>query len=301
MNKIYDKLLLALAVLALLGGVGFYMVKSGAAPSGKVPVSTQTADNPYQAVPVPGSEDSSAIWPETPVQSTGWIYDIFTPPKIYLDKDGNFTSVPPKGTNEALKEPFGVYLAGIERKLYRIQIEGYVEEDLTDASKSLLLLFDEERGQSVRARIGREVAKSAFEVLDFDIVRDRDADGNINKVAKATILDKRSGQEVVLVHGERLFDDGVTVNIRSKEDASVEIELSEAGQRFETALGEYVLKQINLEESTVTVEKLGNEEREAETKVLAVNASTSQGTTPSKDPATDTEDTSSANGFDFAF
>ena len=63
MNKIYDKLLLAVAVLALLGGVGFYVMKSGELPSA-TPQVGQPGDNPYQAIPVPTSAEVAATWPE---------------------------------------------------------------------------------------------------------------------------------------------------------------------------------------------------------------------------------------------
>jgi NOL1/NOP2/fmu family ribosome biogenesis protein len=51
---------------------------------------------------------------------------VFTPPKIFIDENGQFSEegweppVPPP--------PFGIYLSKIERKPYRIQIEGYIEE-----------------------------------------------------------------------------------------------------------------------------------------------------------------------------
>ena len=98
MNKVYDKLLLALAGLALLAGLGFYLLKSSAIPSARPEVATQPADNPYQAIPVPTSSDAVATWPDTDAQSTGWIYDVFTPPKIFIDEKGAFSAegwVPP--------------------------------------------------------------------------------------------------------------------------------------------------------------------------------------------------------------
>ncbi|HAV12429.1 MAG TPA: hypothetical protein DCX06_02880 [Opitutae bacterium] len=296
MNKIYDKLLLAIAVLALLAGVGLYVTKSGAVPQAKPQGSAQAADNPYANVPVPESSSADVSWPEAPKQAgSGWIYDVFTPPKIYLLPDGTFTAEDPTGRFKEV--PFGVYLADIKQEPYRIQIEGYIEEDLSDASKSLILLYDEENQKSIRARVGGVVSAAEFKVLDFQIKRISDPKEGIYKEATAKILDQRTNEEVVLKHGERLYDDDVIVVIRSKQDTTVDIELTQAGATFETDLGQYVLKEIKLEESAVTVEKLGNEDREAETRRLTLQSSAPAAVTP--EPSTDTSSESDALEFNF--
>jgi hypothetical protein len=282
MNKIYDKLLLAVAVLALLASVGFYVLKSGELPTAALQLG-QPSDNPYQSIPVPVSSSVTATWPdaeETSQQPADELYDVFTPPKIWVNADGTFGFKSP--IDKTLpKPPFGIYLAEMERDPYRIQIEGYIEEDLKDASKSLVLLFDEEQQQQVRARVGDQKAEAEFTLLDFTIERVRDTDGNISKNVNVTLLDQRSGEEVTLKHGERLYNDSTTIILRSNEDASAEIVLDEAPQAFETAAGKYLLQEINLEESSVTVKKLANQalELDSETEQLYL-------TTPSEQPET---------------
>ncbi len=295
MNKIYDKLLLALAVLALLAGVGFYVMKSGALPSAQPQVG-QPADHPYQAIPVPQSSEVAATWPEATEQAPGELYDVFTPPEIYIDNDGTFIFKPPYDDTKP-KPPFGVYLAEIKRDAYRIQLEGYIEEDLSDASKSLLLLSNEETGTQVRARIGQEKAAAEFKLLDFTIERLRDEDDNPYKIVKATLLDQRTGEEVVLTHGERLFNDSFTITVRSEQDASVNIDLKEAPSEFETPAGKYVLQEINLEASTIKVEKLATDELAAETRTLNVRNTIEEDIPTVGAPEAD----ESSQLFDFAF
>jgi len=299
MNKIYDKLLLAVAVLALLASVGFYVLKSGELPTAALQLG-QPSDNPYQSIPVPVSSSVTATWPnaeETSQQPSDELYDVFTPPKIWVNADGSFGFKSP--IDKTLpKPPFGIYLAKIERDPYRIQIEGYIEEDLKDASKSLVLLFDEEQQQQVRARIGDQNAKSEFTLVDFTIERVKDQDGNISKNVNVTLLDQRSGEEVTLKHGERLYNDSTTIILRSNEDASVEIVLDEAAQAFETAAGKYLLQEINLEESSVTVKKLANQELEldSETEQLFLTTSNEPETLTAADP-----EPKSDQSFDFDF
>ncbi|MGJ8640313.1 MAG: hypothetical protein ACSHYA_13070 [Opitutaceae bacterium] len=291
MNKFYDKLLLVIALLALLAGVGFYVMKSGEAPSGKPEVSTETANNPYKTIPVASSKSDDATWPEAVEQSTEWVYDVFTPPKIYLMPDGTFgregVKPPPP------PPPFGIYLADVKQDPYRIQVEGYIEE----AEGALVLFYDEERKKSVRGRVGDEIADSAFKLIDFNIERIVHPTEGIYKVATAKILDQRENKEMTIKHGERLMKDEVTVIVKSEEDSSVEVILSTEGEAFETPLGQYTLKEINLEESSITVEKQGTEELEAETKVLY--ATIAEAETTLEEPPT--EKTTESESLDFIF
>ena len=299
MNKIYDKLLLAVAVLALLASVGFYVLKSGELPTAALQLG-QPSDNPYQSIPVPVSSSVTATWPnaeETSQQPSDELYDVFTPPKIWVNADGSFGFKSP--IDKTLpKPPFGIYLAEMERDPYRIQIEGYIEEDLKDPSKSLVLLFDVEQQQQVRARIGDQNAKSEFTLVDFTIERVKDKDGNISKNVDVTLLDQRSGEQVILTHGERLYNDSTTIILRSNEDASVEIVLDEAPQSFETAAGKYLLQEINLEESSVTVKKLANQalELDSETEQLYLTTSNESEILTTTDPEPESD-----QSFDFDF
>ena len=266
MNKIYDKILLVIAMLVLAGGGFLYMQKSGDASSLKLPADVQIDNNPYTPKIVSSPTPLEVNWPEASEQSTGWRYDVFTPPKIFIDENGQFSEEgwePPEPPS-----PFGVYLAQIERKPYRIQVEGYMQEDSLDASKTLLLMFNEEAQKQVRVRPGDEKPDAEFKLLSFDIERLRDEDNNIKKIARATILDQRSGEEVVLIHGERHYYSGLTVVIRSDEDASFNIELAEAASEFEGPIGQYTLLEISLEESSIKVIKHGIDTEEGETRTL---------------------------------
>lgn len=293
MNKIYDKLLLAVAILALFAAVGFYLINSGQLPASP-PLLEPSGGSPYQMIPVPASVDAAATWPDAQEQAPGERYDVFTPPKIYIDHKGNFIFISP----DVEPSPFDIYLAKFERDLYRIQLEGYIEEDLSDASKSLLLLFDEEQQQRVRARVGQEKADSEFTLVDFTIDRVRDADENIFKNVFATLLDHRTGKEVILRHGERLYKDSVTIVLRSEQDPTVEVVITEAPQAFETAVGKYILEEINLEAFSVIVKKHSDDQFESETKQLTLSASSTQ--TTISESSESTIDTVS-DTFDFVF
>ena len=285
MKKIYDKIFLAIGALVLLGGVFLYLKNSSLAPTLLTPIDVALANNPYEDEEIPSSLIQEAIWPEPIAQSAGpeWIYDVFTPPEIYLDQSGNFV---PTGWKPAPPPPpFGIYLSDIVRKPYRIQLEGYIEEDRSDSSKSLLLLSDEEANKQVRVRPGNQSVTSEFKVISFSITRIRDTDGNIEIKAQASILDNRTGKEVLLTHGERLFLEDVTVVIRSDDFADYRKELSEAPSTFDGPASEYTLLEINLEDSTILVEKHATDSEPSDTRILEARSfAPNQNTSPASNP-----------------
>lgn len=293
MKKIYDKLLLLLAFLALIGGVFLYFALSQAARQQQSTLVVQAADKPYQPVPVPNPAAKDAAWPEPGPQSSGsnWVYDVFTPPKIYLDADGNFTPVLPKPP--VPPEPFGIYLAQMQRKVFRIQMQGY-SGSRERSQEAVIFFFDEERQLRVTLRPGQSNEEAAMEVIDFKIERQIYNSSNVEVIATATIIDKRTGREVKLRDNERLYESAVLLVFRSEQDSSVEVELmvepAKPQTTFETPAGKYLLQEINLEDSTVTVEKQATDEREAEVKTLEVS-----NLNPTPTPAPDTPDASPAS------
>ncbi|MGC6455520.1 MAG: hypothetical protein ACON39_00860 [Coraliomargaritaceae bacterium] len=264
MNQFYDKILLALAVLALAGGSAVFFTGK---PSADAP-SSDTGDRTYDSVPVPQSEFPEVTWAEPVAQPSGFIYDVFTPFEIFIDKNGNFTQVGPN--IKVFANTFGdPYLVGIERPLYRIQMEGFIVEDPADPSKILILMYDIEKQQSVRARAGREYADAEFRVEDFRVDRIEEG-GAVYKVAYTTITDLRTGEQVVLNDNEEQFNSGFSATIGSRENASLKFKLSEVGATFSTAEGDYSLDSIDLETKTVTVTKVGDDFNDPITEVLSV-------------------------------
>ena len=277
MKNFYDKLLLLLAILALLGGVAFYMLKAESPSDEEARPSLQAAENPYDPIPVPDTVAEPASWPAPGAQSSGpdWVYDVFTPPMIYIDEDGNFIPEPPRDPTKT--EPYGLYLAEMEREPYRIQMQGF-SGDRDKPEEAVLFFFDEERQLRFFIREGQTNEESEVEVLDFSIEREIDEDNNVEVTAIATILDKRTGEEIELNDEERLLNPEMTLVFRSEEDPEVKVELTilpdDPVTRFTTSAGEFILQEINLEDRTVTVEKKATEVSEARTRTLSPPPST---------------------------
>ena len=262
MNHFYDKILLALAVLALAGGTAVYFTGNSIAKSSSV----NTESRPYEPVPVPKSDFPEVSWSEPVAQPSGFLYDVFTPFNIFIDKNGNFTQVGPN--IKVFANTFGdPYLIGIERPLYRIQMEGFIEEDPADPSKVLILMYDEENNESIRARVCLEYADTEFRVDDFRVDRVEEG-GATYKVAQTTITDLRSGEQVALNDIEAQYNKGFSATIGSREDLSLSFQLTDVGATFSTANGDYILDAVDLVSGNVTVTKAGDDFNDPITEVL---------------------------------
>lgn len=292
----YDKLLLGLGGLALLAGIGFYVMNSNKISSARAEIG-QLGSNLYEPIPVPVFDENATVWPNAVEQAPGELYDVFTPPAIWIDAEGTFIFESP--IDDLPPAPFGVYLADLENEPYRIQLEGYVEEDFNDPKKSVLLLYDEEKQQRIRARVGESIKEHEFTLYDFKIDRTRDSNG-IVKLAFATILDLRDGHRVFLTHGKRKYKESMTVVLRSEEDASFEIRINqELPYEFKTSTAKYVLEKINLEESSIIVKRLGDSVLELETKKLFLNSQKNSKETPNKSLKPKTNNSNQVFDFDF--
>lgn len=274
MKNLYDKLLLLLAFLALLGGVLFYMLKIEGTPEEFAAPDSQKAAHPYDPVPIPDSTAEEASWPEPEHQPSGpdWLYDVFTPPKIYIDADGNFTAKPPV---DPVTEPFGIYLTELKREPYRIQLQGF-SGNPDKPEECLLFLFDEERQAPFSIRPGQTNEEFEVEVADFRNQRKVDkVQDSIAVTAIVTIINKRTGEEVVLNDEEWLMNSETLVVFRSNEDSSVNLELEvdplDPVTKFATSTGEYILREINLEDLAVTVEKMPTELSDAKIRTLSIS------------------------------
>lgn len=290
MKNFYDKLLFGIAALVLIGGVLLYLLQSGAKADQGSGLSLPATGVRYKPIPIPESTATDATWPAPSPQSSGeeWLYDVFTPPKIFVDRQGNFTAIPPKPP--VPPEPFGIYLAEApSREPYRIQINGF-SRNREKPEDSVIFLFDNERQSRIFISTGEENAESEVKLVDFVINRVV-GDGNVvDKTAIATIEDLRSGEEIQLIDGQTLYNDEIRVVFRSEEDPNVLVDLSvttlpEEGLSFQTPSAEYTLRGISLEDNTVIVEKKATEDTEAEILKLSPRQPDASSDTPIMDGA----------------
>jgi len=202
MKKYYDKILFLLGLAVVGIGFGIFSYKGGVPQPVSMP-DIKLTGNAFEPIPPPKIAEPSVIWEAPPNQredydEPGWVYSIFTPPKIYW-QDGEGWVVHDSGV--MAPQPFGVHLVAAKKDLYRIQmlgVAGKSEADPTD----LIRFSDEETGAPLELRLGEESTRSQIKVTDLKIDRVDKGHGLIKNIATVTILDERTGQSVVLTQDE---------------------------------------------------------------------------------------------------
>ena len=181
------------------------------------PMNIEAAAYEPQTSRVP--EIATAFWPDAAPQSRGseWIYDVFTPPVIYYNREtGQFTVTPPTARRtEVARAPgaFAIELVAVRQEPYRIQLVGYVG---AEDGPPLATLENVETGDTLVGRAGRVFERDQFELKSFDIRRvTTDTDESMPvienvgfAVVVANVGTSRRGDEV-LRPGGRLHLEGL--------------------------------------------------------------------------------------------
>lgn len=272
MNKFYDKILLAIALVLMLSGFGYYLTK-GTPKMDRTLKNQQVSGEAFPVAPVKDYIEPSYTWPEPVAQDDEGreLFDIFTPPQIWWDaKDKLFVFIPPIG--EIIDPPkFGISLAGIERELYRIQFDSFIRG--SDKSRDRVLFHDLEKDAIRRGQIGEEFSESDFKVLSCKTETLKDAQGMMYRLTTAVILDKRTGKEVVLRGDKKHYIEGeYTVELKTSDHyAPQTVVLRKAGEQFTVEDDKFTLKEFDFDKQTATIEKRMPEEDEPEVVVLEVS------------------------------
>lgn len=264
MKQFYDKILLLLAIAALVATVVLFPAEEPDSPADLGDDAMPSAD-PVEVGEVIPYREVSVSWSDMPPQNNNPAeqFDIFTSPKIYWDPvDNELDFEPPEDI--VPPTPFGLRLVSIDRELYRIQVEAIIGS----GDRALIQLYDSDTGESLRGRIGETFDEQQIEIRDYtDEVR-TEGDMRIRERI-VTIYDQRLDQELELQPAEQVFTDDYTIRFETVVTRhpngyrrSQQFVVHEVGDRFTVRVGEnqdiFELMSFDYEEQKATVKKFEN-------------------------------------------
>ncbi len=205
-----EKILLGLAIVALLVTAGFaYRRLQGLETVAALNPAAGVAPAPYEPARAELPVIEAVVWPDAGAQSRGkdWIYDVFTPPVIYYNREtGEFTVTPPTVSERVvnrIEAPFEVELLAVRQEPFRIQLVGYVGADGSPLATFEVL----DVGETVVGRAGRVFERGEFTLRSFEVRRmtsnPRDSMPVVENIGVAVIIDDRTGREETLTTRER--------------------------------------------------------------------------------------------------
>ncbi len=225
--KTNDTLFLAIGGLAVVGAGIWAVIQQGDINAFRAPPVAPSSGLAYEPSVIAVSSPESRRWAEAPSQSAGerWIYDVFTPPRIFYNtQTRQFTVVPPERPQPPGEEPlppppppFGLELVTVEQPLFRLQLVGYVGEGEQARGNFLNV----ETGAVVFGTTGRKFADLNLEIVRFSaerrVVQQPGGTTLVFVEATALVRDTQTGAEVKLDTQTRVPDGTPVVVLRDTE------------------------------------------------------------------------------------
>lgn len=275
--KTNDTLFLAVGGLAVVGAGIWAIVQQSRIDDFRAPPAVPAGGAAYEPGAIAISSPESRRWAPPPSQAAGplWIYDVFTPPKIYYNtQTRQFTVVPPEPPDDSkgpvvVRPPaeFGLELAKVEQPLFRLQLVGYVGEGEQARGNFLNV----ETGAVVFGTTGRKFADLNLEIVRFAaerrVVQQPGGTTLVFVEATAVVRDTTTGEETKLDTQSRVPGGAPVVTF--KDAAGVE-HTARSGETL--TLGDFTYKvgDLTLDPPSAVVTKEGDALPEPETKTLLV-------------------------------
>lgn len=205
----------------------------------------------YAAGEVARLRTTAAHWPKPNPQSAGrgWLYEVFTPPAVYFNPLARTFSVTAPGSETA--GAFGFELLGVELEPYRLQLVGYYgnPDELVGAFTSRQL------AAPLLGRNGRHFPELGLTLRNLEVrkvaVATSDPVPSFEVAALATLLDERTGAEVVLDSRVRKLTDTPLARLRFATERQPR-ELRE-GDEFSDATATYKVERVQLDPPEVVI------------------------------------------------
>lgn len=277
--KTNDTVFLAIGGAFVLGACAWAFLQQSDISALNTPVQAPMGGSVYEPSALSVGATESRSWASPAPQSAGekWLYDVFTPPKIYYNvQTKKFVVEPPvwvaKDTTDDLpvvEQPitFGVELARVEQPLFRLQLVGYVGE----GANARGTFEDQSTKQIIFGTTGKKLPDLNLEIVRFSAERRRTKVAGeteiVDTVATATVRDTVSGVETNLdvkartpegpIHAVLKLDDGTERSVAS-------------GETFTIGSNSYLVGVIDSAIPSVVVTKSGGDLEAPETQTLLI-------------------------------
>ena len=249
MRRYYHIIVFSIAIVCFcLGGIFYFNFKN------KVSVKLEEInnENPFKKITFKENLPQKSIWDKPKPQSAGeqWLFQVFTPPKIWIDEKGNFSA-------QALTAPvpFGIDLVSFEREKYRYKFLSFLGKR---KNPTFFILFDNNTGKELRVRQKKDY--DDFRITEYKITKKEVIGSNINKrkifdqIPTIEIIEKISGTKFNLILGDDIYKDQFLIGLKSLQSSKTFF-VKYIGDSFNTDEAEYFIERINSIEKSIRILK----------------------------------------------
>ncbi|MBO6101808.1 MAG: hypothetical protein J6P03_00960 [Opitutales bacterium] len=266
----YDKVLFVFAVLALAGSVYFYQQTKTAADAAQAQTQKVLKSAPggeaWEFKKVPEIKLETKQWPVAQPQSEDkmWLFQLFTPPKIWVDADGKFVVQPPN-SQKTIEQGFGFKFGEVRNDPYPVKYRGYF---IGPDDAIMVQLYDEANNFSMIGKLNEQIMvrqpktgklmKSGITVKNFEKSTARNKENIIETTVKVLLRDDNLGKDILIYNDKPTFieDSKALVLVSDKSSVGGNWEVKAVGDTRKTEDAVYTVKELDFENGFAVVEKV---------------------------------------------
>ncbi|MEY4817813.1 MAG: hypothetical protein RLZZ23_586 [Verrucomicrobiota bacterium] len=266
MNSRKDIILVILGALLLVAGAVVVLTPGLVAPvvpdeAGKAAEITKLKEaaprgEAYPSTPRASLEDNVLDWPTPEENDDNWDYDLFT--TIDVVWDSALKEYVPRSRKAEEMPPFGIALVSAGHPTYTFML---IQSTLGPGKKEEERLFSLQNVKTKQylddCKLNLPIADAPFLTLkSFKVVKGKDADGIPFTRNLLTVDDRQFGQ-IVEINDEKPteFAARTDIIIRSTSDPTWSLTLHAVGDKFTYNGAQYVVKDIDLPNKSVSFDK----------------------------------------------
>lgn len=254
MSQNSARIALGVAFLTCASCAAFFFLSSGGEKLSSASASTNPAGETLVAATGALIPDHSLGW-EAPAteEDNLWTYDLFTPVEVKWNASGS--TYEPKGVVVIPPPPFGLKLVGLGHPQYRYRLAALIEGKTT--ADAIIKFNDAESRDLLSAKIGQTVGPEGGKivVLSFENKTVRSSTGVMSKETFVRVKDIALNRDIEVRRDPVEFTDTVVAKFAAGDAPEVVWKATATGAKFENEAGSYVIKGIDFDAQTVTVEK----------------------------------------------
>jgi len=280
--KHYDKIFFVISLLVIGASCGYYFMQEPNIARTKNRVEdllSKKADGvQWKEIVVPQFKSEQIEWPEVVAQDADgrWFFQVFTPPQIWVDKDGKFLTESPY-IKEVARQHFALKYVGVSNEPYPIKYMGF----FGTVEAPTIQLVNINTKMSFPAKLNKEIIvpePSTGKPLDlgliiktFDKRRVKNADNTVSDIVTLTLIDKKLGKTIVIQSDKpTVLEDQRRMTFMLPD--GTEWHVKKAGESKEVGKVRYDVKSVDFEGGSAIVEMVPSD-KDAEPQTMKLSSS----------------------------
>jgi hypothetical protein len=254
MNQNSTRIILGVSFLAAAAGFAFYFLTADTAKVRSVSSAKAPSGEATPMLPVPVVPEHSLGWEKNaPGEGDLWAYDLFTP--VQISWNAGVGRYEPKGAKPPVVVPFGLNLVALKHPTYRYRLSGLFEA--TKPADSFIKLLDVTTNAGVSGKIGQTVGPEGGKItlISYESKGVKQPDNSIRKEVYILVKDETLGREIKVTRDVIEFTDKVVATFAAEGSTEVIWTAGAIGDKFDNDAGSFVIKGIDFNGQSVTVEK----------------------------------------------